>query len=268
MALELVGGALLSVFLDVAFQKLASPQILDFFRARKLDRKLLYKLETKLHSIHSLADDAEGKQFTNPHVRNRLLKVKDVVLDAEDLLDDIQMLSKRQVDVDSESQNFTGCTCKVLNFFKSSSISSHNKEIESRMEEILEILEFLSNQKGALRLKTASGVRSGLSNELPQKSQTTSLVVGTDIYGRDDDKKQIVDWLISDTNNSNQQSILSIVGMGGLGKTTLAQHVFNDPRINEAKFDVKAWVCVSDEFDVFKVSRAILDSTIAGNSLV
>ncbi|QCD85627.1 disease resistance protein RPM1 [Vigna unguiculata] len=112
MALELVGGALLSVFLDVAFQKLASPQILDFFRARKLDRKLLYKLETKLHSIHSLADDAEGKQFTNPHVRNWLLKVKDVVLDAEDLLDDIQMLSKRQVDADSESQTFTGCTCK------------------------------------------------------------------------------------------------------------------------------------------------------------
>jgi len=29
--------------------------------------------------------------------------------------------------------------------------------------------------------------------------------------------------------------------------------------MDEAKFDVKAWVCVSDEFDVFKVSRAILE---------
>jgi len=260
MALEFVGGALLSAFLQVAFQKLASPQILDFFRVRKLDQKLLFKLETKLHSIHSLADDAERKQFTDPHVRSWLLKVKNAVLDAEDLLDDIQMLSKRELDDETESQVFTGCTCKVFNFFKSSSISSHNKEIEFRMEQILEVLEFLSCQKGALGLKTTSGVRSGLSNELPQKSQTTSLVVGTDIYGRDDDKKHIVDWLISDTNNSNQPSILSIVGMGGLGKTTLAQHVFNDPRINEAKFDVKAWVCVSDEFDVFKVSRAILEA--------
>jgi len=33
MAFELVGGALLSAFLQVAFQKLASPQILDFFHA-------------------------------------------------------------------------------------------------------------------------------------------------------------------------------------------------------------------------------------------
>ena len=260
MALELVGGALLSVFLDVAFKKLASPQILDFFHTRKLDEELLNKLKTKLNSIYSLADDAERKQFTDLNVRNWLLEVKEVVLDAEDLLDDIQMLSKRQVDADSESQTSTCCTFKVLNFFKSSPISSSNKEIESKMQKVLENLEFHSSQRGDLGLKTGRVVRSGLSNELPQKSQTTSLVIGTNIYGRDDDKKQIVDWLISDNNNPNQPSILCIVGMGGLGKTTLAQHVFNDPRINEAKFDFKAWVCVSDEFDVFKVSKVILEA--------
>jgi len=261
MALELVGGALLSAFLQVAFQKLASPQILDFFHTRELDQKLLNKLETKMHSIHSLADDAERKQFMDPHVRNWLLKVKDVVLDAEDLLDDIQKLSKRQ-DAESESQTCSDCTCKVLNFFKSSpiTISSLNKEIECKMEQILDDLEFLSSQRGDLGLKTATSVGSGSSNKLPQKSQTTSLVVGTDIYGRDNDKRLIIDWLTSDINNGNQPSILSVVGMGGVGKTTLAQHVFNDPRVDEAKFDVKAWVCVSDEFDVFKISRAILEA--------
>ncbi|KAK8464410.1 hypothetical protein PHAVU_011G201101 [Phaseolus vulgaris] len=262
MALEFVGGALLSAFLQVAFQKLASPQILDFFHARKLDQNLLNNLEIKLHSIHSLADHAERKQFMDPHVRNWLLKVKDVVLDAEDLLDDIQKLSKRQLDAESESQSCSDCTCKVLNFFKSSptTISSLNKEIECRMKQILDDLEFLSSQRGDLGLKTASGVGYGLSNELPQKSQTTSLVVGTDIYGRDDDKELVFDWMTSNKNNSNQPSILSIVGMGGVGKTTLAQHVFNDPKVDEAKFVVKAWVFVSDEFDVFKISRAILEA--------
>jgi len=44
-----------------------------------------------------------------------------------------------------------------------------------------------------------------------------------------------------------------------VGKTTLAQHVLNDPKVDEAKFDIKAWVCVSLEFDVFKVSRTILE---------
>ncbi|KAK8464403.1 hypothetical protein PHAVU_011G200820 [Phaseolus vulgaris] len=261
MALELVGGALLSAFLQVAFQKLASPQILDFFHARKLDQNLLNKLEIKLHSIHSLADDAERKQFTDPIVRNWLLKVKDAVLNAEDLLDDIQMLSKRQVDAESESQT-SGCTCKVLNFFKSSpiTISSLNKEIECKMNQILNYLEFLSSLRGDLGLKTATSFRSRSSNELPQKSQTTSLVVGTDIYGRDHDKRLIIESLTSDLNDRNQPLILSIVGMGGVGKTTLVQHVFNDSWADEAKFDVKAWVCVSEEFDVFKISRAILEA--------
>ena len=45
--------------------------------------------------------------------------------------------------------------------------------------------------------------------------------------------------------------------MGGQGKTTLCQLVFNDPRM-EDEFDLKAWVCVSEEFDVIRVTRTIL----------
>jgi len=50
----------------------------------------------------------------------------------------------------------------------------------------------------------------------------------------------------------------SIVGMGGMGKTSLTQHLINDSKMEE-EFDIKAWVCISNEFDVFKVTRAILE---------
>ncbi|KAH1232681.1 putative disease resistance RPP13-like protein 1 [Glycine max] len=125
------------------------------------------------------------------------------------------------------------------------------------MKQVLDDLEFLESQKGHLGLKECVG--SGSGSKGSQKLPSTSLVVETDIYGRDDDKEIVSNWLASDTDTRNQLSILSIVGMGGECKTTLAQHAYNDPRI-EGKFDIKVWVCVSDDFDAFNVTRTILEA--------
>ena len=47
--------------------------------------------------------------------------------------------------------------------------------------------------------------------------------------------------------------------MGGVGKTTLAQLVYNKELVTE-RFDVRAWVCVSQEFDVLTITKTILEA--------
>jgi len=94
-------------------------------------------LKRKLLAIDVVAFDAEQKQFTDQRVRVWLLKAKDVVLDAEDLLDEIDYeLSKSQLEAESQS-----ATNKLWNSLKSTFVSFFENEIESSMERVIEDLD-------------------------------------------------------------------------------------------------------------------------------
>ncbi|RHN51400.1 putative P-loop containing nucleoside triphosphate hydrolase [Medicago truncatula] len=94
---------------------------------------------------------------------------------------------------------------------------------------------------------------------------TTSAVTEPKVYGRDKDKEQIVEFLIGHASNSEELSVYSIVGVGGQGKTTLAQVVYNDERV-KTHFDLKIWVCVSDDFSLMKILESIIENTIGKKS--
>ncbi|PHT58627.1 putative disease resistance protein RGA4 [Capsicum baccatum] len=86
---------------------------------------------------------------------------------------------------------------------------------------------------------------------------TCFVLTEPEVYGRDKEEDQIVKILINNVNVAQELPVFPIVGMGGLGKTTLAQMIFNDERVTN-HFNPKIWVCVSDDFDEKRLIKTIV----------
>ncbi|XWS57359.1 hypothetical protein CRYUN_Cryun09bG0167800 [Craigia yunnanensis] len=81
-----------------------------------------------------------------------------------------------------------------------------------------------------------------------------------DIIGRDEDKEKIITTLMQDPTDEEDVSVLPIVGIGGLGKTALAKLIYNDECV-DSHFELKMWVCVSDDFDLKRLMIKMIKAT-------
>ncbi|XP_028785123.1 putative disease resistance RPP13-like protein 1 [Neltuma alba] len=99
-------------------------------------------------------------------------------------------------------------------------VNQFEKHIEERIQKVLDELEFLAKQKDALGLKKGSG-------------SDSEAGVGVKLSARLPTASLVVD--------------------------PLTQLVYNNVRI-EDQFQLKAWVCISEEFDVVRITKTILSA--------
>lgn len=79
--------------------------------------------------------------------------------------------------------------------------------------------------------------------------------VGTSqVFGRENDKKNIIDLLMKPNKKDERASVIPIVGLGGMGNTTLAKLVYDDKKIDE-KFKLKMWISVPEDFHMIKLMK-------------
>ncbi|KAB8082433.1 hypothetical protein EE612_004311, partial [Oryza sativa] len=102
-----------------------------------------------------------------------------------------------------------------------------------------------------------------------ERPNTSSVITQNKLYGRDAIFDQTMEQLLKGGAMHHTQnyimSVLPIVGPGGVGKTTFAQHLYNDHRTKQ-HFTVMIWVCVSTTFDVTELTTKILNSLNATES--
>lgn len=211
-------------------------------------KEQLEKLKNTVSTIKAVLLDAEDQHAKSHEVRDWLGKLKDAVYDADDLLDDFSThVLKRQ----------QGKRGKQVSFlFSKVSQVAYNLKISHQIEAIRERLDAIAADKTKYHFTDRSPISIPLVKV--ERKQTHSFVRKEDVVGRQGDKDAIMKRLL-ESNGVDNVSVVPIVGIGGQGKTTLAQLVYNDDRTVK-HFELRMWVCVSDVFDVKMIVGKILES--------
>ncbi|XP_072077951.1 putative disease resistance RPP13-like protein 1 isoform X1 [Arachis hypogaea] len=254
MAAKLQGRAYLSSFVDAVLNKLSSLDVNSTPEAKKLaDQKLFRRLRASLRATRPVLDDAEQKQIRDQEVNKWLVDLQDALYMADDLLDELS--TKAATPTPTPTQRDPGNSSSWSHYVDSILEDSDDDEmgVVTSMQDIVDKLESIVEEKDDLDLKQ------GVAKDLEDMSWRiqSSLLESSDIYGRNDDKEAIIKLLLDETCD-DKLSVISIEGIGGIGKTTLAQLVYNDARVKE-KFAIKAWACVATKFDPVNVTKSIME---------
>ncbi|GLT27380.1 hypothetical protein SLA2020_023840 [Shorea laevis] len=216
----------------------------------------LETLQNKLRTIKDVLLDAEERQVRDRAVKGWLEKLRDVVFEADDVLDELAYESEK-CKVENQNQKLR----KLHKFFTSNSLRFRSK-IARKIKKIIASVEAINNEAREFGLQNR--LAGTVVPEHRRNAQTHSTIGDlSEVVGREDDISKIV-HLLTDSSNELRLCVFSLVGMPGLGKTTLAQAVRNDERIQNY-FGKIMWVCVSDNFEVEKILTEILES-LTGNS--
>ncbi|KAJ3681947.1 hypothetical protein LUZ60_014520 [Juncus effusus] len=77
-----------------------------------------------------------------------------------------------------------------------------------------------------------------------------------DVIGFGAERNAIIELLLDE--RTPRRSVLSIVGIGGLGKTTLAQKVYQSEKVKK-HFEVSVWLNISQEFNIPNLLKKMAD---------
>ncbi|KAJ3678710.1 hypothetical protein LUZ60_002513 [Juncus effusus] len=205
-------------------------------------------VERELRWIQSFLKDADSKRKGNNSVQNWVKDVREVSFMIEDAIDTFL------IKVESLSLKEPG----ILNTLKrvckkpKKLVAMHN--LDSEINKIQARLKEITESKDRYGLKDLGDNNAGIVT-LPNRPTVIPEIDEIDVVGFNTEKDKIIGMLLDE--NISRRSVVSIVGMGGLGKTTLAEKVYQSVK-SKKQFEFDVWLTVSQHFKSIDLLKKIL----------
>ncbi|KAL7169642.1 hypothetical protein ACSBR2_034644 [Camellia fascicularis] len=197
-------------------------------------------IEREMRHIQAYLEDAEAKQGGSRGVADLAIDIRDLACDVEDIMQKYfpRIASHR-------GKKFLGClksaTCIVCYGYDARNFAVEIEGIKRRVEDINRV-----RQTYGINVSSGSGGR-----DMWDERRSFPHIDEPNVVGFE---KHIEDLVAKMLNEELQCRVISIIGMAGLGKTTLAKKVFKSAQHN---FECFAWIYVSQQPNIRELLQDI-----------
>ncbi|CAM8915202.1 unnamed protein product [Rhodiola kirilowii] len=207
-------------------------------------------LKTELNWMRSFLKDAENKLDNSNLIREWVSEVRDLAYEAEDVID--TFLLKFQLETHACSCCFP---CRR---------SAH--KLGSQLDNLIEKAKGISSRRERYGLNayvSNTSDRSKYEEKLKELRTSSAYATNEHMIGLSDTISRLLD---KSTSEGSGLFVMSILGMGGLGKTTVARSLYNI--LKHEDFHSHGWICVSQEYDTKAILLDLIKSMTNSNEEV
>ncbi|KAF2318928.1 hypothetical protein GH714_011836 [Hevea brasiliensis] len=212
-------------------------------------RDEVQRLQSELKRMQCFLKDADRNQDQDDRVRNWVAEVRDLTYDAEDVIDTFLLKVARR-----RGEGVRGFINRAsFKFTKAFLLHETGTQIKSIQAKIEDKSKSMKTYSVKLDVGEASNRQQESRRSYPNAKE--EYVISLDAV--------VSDLKAGLMTEEERMRVVSIVGMGGLGKTTLAKKVYNDAHVKQ-HFDCYSWVFVSQQFSIKDVLVGILINVASG----